>query len=490
MLKPTQEQLAAIKMVDNKDRVKGYALAGTGKTTLLTMMADYFSDFKILYLAFNKPIAEEAKRKMPGNVEVRTIHSLAYKHIGKYFQISNPDYSLLAQKMGLGVRDVFKYIRFFHRFTQSDLSHKDRDLIAHFLESEGLHGRDVDRGVDFVKGLYKLMFDREIPATHDFYLKLFERNLSKIALRYDLVLLDEAQDSNMVTCAVFDKLPGKKVMIGDTFQKIYGFRGAVNAMEKWEGDGQFSLTESFRFYSENDSDPLQVVQANFVLENFLNSDLLIKAAKIKFSEDGTTCILCRRNSSVVEALDNMDNLRTIRHPDLFFKTVFDVFHRKHNIGKERPVLAEYVVDLEELSDESGDLDIASACRLIKQYQFSELKFKELYKKACSNYSNVNLKDMVGTAHSCKGLEFDTVHMVDDFVKIDDLVKEIIENYSLPLRGRTLKIEDIKILFKNYLNNSQKEELNLLYMAYTRARKKLNCSVLLNQDYSCSVPGLK
>lgn len=489
-IKPTDEQMSAIKMTGKLDRIKGFALAGTGKTTLLNMIANHLPEHKILYLAFNKPIAEEAKGKMPRNVEVRTIHSLAYKHIGKYFKIQNPDYSLLAQKMKTDIKNVFRNIKYFHHFTQSNLSFYDENGLANLIESDGAIGGDIDRSVKFVRKLYKMMFEKEVPITHDFYLKLYERNIKKIKSSYDIVLLDEAQDSNMVTCSVFNGLPGKKIMIGDTFQKIYGFRGAINAMETWEADDEFSLTESFRFCSKENITPFQVEQANFVLNNFLNSDLTIKVAKIGNKEPETSCVLCRRNSSVVEELDGYEDLKTIRHPDMFFKTIFDVFNKKRKIGKESENFTGYVTDLEELSSESGDLDIVSACKLIKKYCFSKQKFKELHSRACVNYSNPNLKNTVGTAHSSKGLEFDNVRMVDDFVKVDDILTEIINDYSLTFENDYLTKEEVSGVLNRYITNKDKEELNLLYMAYTRARVNLDTSVTFDESYKYMIPKKK
>jgi superfamily I DNA/RNA helicase len=73
-------------------------------------------------------------------------------------------------------------------------------------------------------------------VTHSLYFKEFEQrfNYFKLKDKYDVVLLDEAQDSNMVTLSVFNQFNAKRVMVGDSHQKIYGFRGAIDAMEKFE----------------------------------------------------------------------------------------------------------------------------------------------------------------------------------------------------------------------------------------------------------------
>ena len=55
------------------------ACAGSGKTFTLTEVAKANPGKKFLYLAYNKSAATDATKKFPGNVEVRTVHSAAYK---------------------------------------------------------------------------------------------------------------------------------------------------------------------------------------------------------------------------------------------------------------------------------------------------------------------------------------------------------------------------------------------------------------------------
>jgi hypothetical protein len=54
------------------------ARAGTGKTTTLKMIASAHPDLKIVYLVFNRKAKEEAYAKFPTDVEIRTVHSLAF----------------------------------------------------------------------------------------------------------------------------------------------------------------------------------------------------------------------------------------------------------------------------------------------------------------------------------------------------------------------------------------------------------------------------
>jgi superfamily I DNA/RNA helicase len=83
VMKPTEEQEA---ILDSTGRILLInARAGTGKTTTLQMVASAHPDLKILYLVYNRKAKEEADGKFPGNVEIRTVHSLAFsRNIGRW----------------------------------------------------------------------------------------------------------------------------------------------------------------------------------------------------------------------------------------------------------------------------------------------------------------------------------------------------------------------------------------------------------------------
>ena len=80
---------------------------------------------------------------------------------------------------------------------------------------------------------------------HDGYFKLW--SLSQLHLDYDFILLDEAQDSNPALLSVLSAQTVPVVFVGDRYQQIYQWRGAVNAMESLKTADVASLTTSFRF---------------------------------------------------------------------------------------------------------------------------------------------------------------------------------------------------------------------------------------------------
>ena len=77
---PTQEQLDILETFTNTRVMKVNAVAGSGKSSTLKLLADA-NPQSSLYLCFNKAIAEEAKTKFPDHVDCRTSHSIAFSAI-------------------------------------------------------------------------------------------------------------------------------------------------------------------------------------------------------------------------------------------------------------------------------------------------------------------------------------------------------------------------------------------------------------------------
>jgi len=107
--------------------------------------------------------------------------------------------------------------------------------------------------------------------------------------KYDWVLLDECQDVNEMEFDVFLSVIGDKIfVVGDPYQSIYGFQGAmgpkvVNWLEAM-GCRKFELHNNYR------SCPYIVSRLNSIFKR----DLISKGVK----DTGLTCILCRTNDDV------------------------------------------------------------------------------------------------------------------------------------------------------------------------------------------------
>ena len=79
----TEQEKVVSTNVSLRQALKVVAFAGTGKTSTLYAYAKARPRETFLYLAFNKAIADEGRRKFPRNVECRTSHSLAFAEYGR-----------------------------------------------------------------------------------------------------------------------------------------------------------------------------------------------------------------------------------------------------------------------------------------------------------------------------------------------------------------------------------------------------------------------
>src|ERR1700686_2060283 len=77
---PTSEQAAILAAAtDTSANLMVNALAGTGKTSTLEMIERAVSAKPILYLCFNKKIADEATERMLSTTTVRTFNALGHR---------------------------------------------------------------------------------------------------------------------------------------------------------------------------------------------------------------------------------------------------------------------------------------------------------------------------------------------------------------------------------------------------------------------------
>ncbi|QND62024.1 ATP-dependent helicase (plasmid) [Mesorhizobium huakuii] len=135
-----------------------------------------------------------------------------------------------------------------------------------------------------------------IPLGFDGFLKLW--GLSKPQIAADYILLDEAQDTNPVVLEVLRRQNAQLVYVGDRYQQIYEWRGAVNAMDAIKTDAIVSLTQSFRF------GPEIAGEASRILQRLGESVPLTgnPAMRSRVGSCNPNAILARTNANVMTAL--------------------------------------------------------------------------------------------------------------------------------------------------------------------------------------------
>ena len=461
---PTDEQQAILDQPPT-GTVKVLAGAGCGKTSTLVSYAERWPG-KGLYLAFNSAIAREASARFPRNIEARTAHSFAFRQL-----------ALPGRKPDLVNRFLDKHLDPFDRLIRAvpGVPHaKLRSLILgtidRFMIDEGarikhrhceLTDKAQNRAVREIAGAITLKLlkfaDHDLPITHDTYLKRFE--MKHRIEGFDYLLLDEAQDLNPVLISIARKAGIPTIVVGDPYQSIYRFRGAVDAMNAFDAN-ELALTQSWRF------GPEIARIANSILRHSskpprhrLTGNPAITSTITRYggrvAMQPGTAILARTNARLFESLASLDR------PFHLVGGIRDL-HRQLTSAHALSQGQRYRVTDEsirrfanwrslEYAADHGDGEMRRVRDIVDQHgpRLSSLleRLDGLHRD-----TEAEAQIVVSTAHKAKGREWDNVIVLDDFDPPADLAAR--------RRGDAKKTVDAD------------QQINLLYVACTRARRRL------------------
>ncbi len=480
----TEEQIAIINSTGN---IKINAVAGSGKTTTIIEYARARpSTARILYLAFNKSVRLEASKKFAdkglSNVKIETAHSLAYKHVvfAHGYKVRSQDYKTSE------IVDILNLEVAGDKHAAYVVANHINKFIAYFCNSnktrvDQLNYLDIvadTKAKAFVQSFYpylqqqtRLLLDKmnkgTIEITHDFYLKKFQ--LSNPQLGYDYILFDEGQDASPAMLDIFLKQPATKVIVGDTHQQIYGWRFAVNSLEQ-ANFKTFHLSTSFRFSQSIANLAIRLLRLKEQLGDYkpigitgkgtsnahktkavigrTNLGLLLKAIEYVTERKQLSAIYFEGNISSYTYADEGTSLYD----------VLNLYNGKHHLVKDN--LIKVMKDIQELEDyieKTEDVQLAMMVEIVKEYG-NEIPsiIQSIKDKHVANDEKEKASYIFSTVHRCKGMEYDEVHLVNDFITEKKLEKILAEGKS-------------EETGKPKLN----EEINLLYVAVTRAKTNIH-----------------
>jgi hypothetical protein len=262
-IEPTAEQRAARDVFAAGRDLALVAGAGTGKTSTLILMGTA-TRRRGLYVAFNKAIAEDAKRRFGRNVECRTAHSVAFRAVGREYRQRIRHSTRLPAWRVAQLLEITRDIQVdSHRIKVNHQARlvmgmirrfcytSDRQVMARHMEpvngleppAQGYLARVLLR---YAQRAWEDICSPEgnLRFEHDHYMKVWA--LTKPVLKADFVMLDEAQDTNPVLEEVFLAQGMQRVCVGDPAQQIYGWRSARDVMTGFPAE-HLNLTQSFRF---------------------------------------------------------------------------------------------------------------------------------------------------------------------------------------------------------------------------------------------------
>lgn len=463
------------------------ARAGSGKTHTLRAIARDTDRPRTLLLAFNRTVARDARPRLPDGARATTVHGLAFRSVvagdarmrAKLRRAHEPgaDEAWRAAT-GLDARDptaaahVAAIRAVLRRFLSAEAAtpcpqHVPPHL-ATLLESELGSERWHERRTWLLRRAERLWRriadpDDPVPLPHDGYLKLFaERRLPAPA---ELLLVDEAQDLAPVTLGWLNAQRAQTVLVGDPAQRIYGWRGAVDAMAA-SGHPEARLTQSFRFGASLASVARRVLAVLSPGARLTGAGppgrVVVEPSGERNGLPTPRAVLCRGNAGVLEAV--------LAHADvgvhvvgglgsalLELETAHALWCRRDADAPaaSRAIAGAGVAGLASWADlvRASELDggpLRTVRSLVERYG-DELPLRLRVARRALRTDAAAAALTVSTIHRAKGREWDHVELWHDLARI-------------PAEARGLAAAPDP--------ERAREEANLLYVAVTRPKRTL------------------
>ena len=224
------------------------AVAGSGKsTTIVNALKLIPKNKSVLFLAFNKSIVDELKRKvgdMP-NVEISTLHSLGVRALRK----GNPKMKINGSKCtqyinermddGTIKSDVYDKLTPLEKITWKknilNLAELSRVNLLDTTDKKQLQELALKHDLDIIDNEFDVvnqvvLWDKNNVEEIDFCDMIYLPIVLNVKMyQYDWVFIDECQDLNAAQRSLFLKCvkpTGRWCAVGDEKQAIYGFAGA------------------------------------------------------------------------------------------------------------------------------------------------------------------------------------------------------------------------------------------------------------------------
>ena len=469
------------------------AVAGSGKTTTLIKCLDFIpQNSKVLLAAFNTDIVNELKKRtfdMP-NVDVKTLHGLGLqfikKNIPEVSAIPEPfkyDSYIKNNIRELSSINTFKLKgREFFRYTEN---------IKKYVDFGRFYLCQTEKDLDFIEeryGIETIADEKEIAIdvmewgkntleTIDYTDMVWLPNvlfLKPLGLLYDFIFIDECQDINKAERELIlkcFKMGTRMVSVGDRSQMLYEFSGAdsdsFNILSSMPNTINLPLSISYRCPKKVVEFANRIVKEIKPQENAIDGEI-VRDVPLEVVQDGDM-ILCRNNAPLVQIYNEFlklgkkchirgkeigRNLKSIvkstrqdklnvdcREDGVFVRLYDDLFTSRNKLMEKFNIDAETAINSPQIQNK---LDLINALEILAEgiNTVDEInnKIDEIFPKR-DKTSGISLS----TIHKAKGLEAENVYIACESLMPSKSAKK-----------------DWEI----------KQEYNLMYVAYTRPKKRL------------------
>ena len=450
------------------------AVAGSGKTTTIVECANRLPKNKeILFLAFNKTIATELSERMSArNITCATLHAHGLSairelkpNVDKYADWNYKNNCVIQSEV-LSIDSENQYLIPFKN-NCSKLFNLARINLIKFGEIEKLYDLCEQHLIETIADEVNVVneslaeaytFRKNIDFTDMLILPL--QNPSRIK-KYDIVFIDECQDLSAAQRELMlasIKPTGKFVAVGDRQQAINGFCGAscdsFDLIANLPNTEELPLSVNYRC-GRNIIDLAQMIVPQITaFDNAIDGEVL-HTDNLKDLRPNDM-VLCRKSAPLVGLC-----LKLVSNGKRAYVKGKDIGEGLLNLVKKTKAknLSALFEKLEAEADklkaaaekskhgESKYINFKDKLECLEVIAESVTSLRDLTKKLEEIFSDGERNSIaLSTIHKSKGLEADNVYIV-------------VPN-KLPL------------VWKNQLDWQFEQEMNLKYVAITRAKKKL------------------
>ncbi|SMF82066.1 UvrD/REP helicase N-terminal domain-containing protein [Tistlia consotensis] len=429
--------------------IKTVAAAGAGKSSTLVLQAEAVQQ-PLLVLVFNRQNRLDARGRFPPWVVTRTANGAAFAGLGLRREDvvdrhSPPELAAalgwsarVGLSAGLRAADALEAVARFCRSADDRLD--ERHAVALLGGAQALAD---------AQELWSRLSERRLPLGHDHYLKLWQMAGAPLTRRFGALGFDEAQDANEVMIEAARLIGLRTCWIGDPWQQIYRWRGAVDALERVDGE-TFHLTRSWRFGQ--------------AVADFANG-LLRHAPRppekpLRGREDrnstigpvtGRHAVVCRTISGLLEEALATDPLpiSVVGGVEELQRLAAGALDLKAGRPGRLPTALAGFADWAELEDFAGATDSAELKLLVRLVERHGRALRPLLAGVAARCRPADQAEIeLTTAHRAKGREWDQVRLAEDFPAATDLMTPAADPEAEAERG---------------------EEINLIYVSASRVR---------------------
>ena len=478
------------------------SVAGSGKSSTAKALVEAYRPKNGFLFAFNKAIIEDTKKRMNGMINCSTIHSLAYRHVNPSRRPEELNYNTITENIPYDEKaTVISILDDFYRSSSTD------------IEEYANSRCNEPELCDLIVSYANRMLEGKIPPSFNYLLKVLQFLLleGKVQIDFDLLILDECQDTTEVALEIFKLVNAKnKIMFGDKYQNIYSFMNTVNAFEELSDVETLYLTKSFR------CNPRIAEIVEYYGIDYLDNSFLFKGNEDMVKSEHTEfAYITRTNSALIERMnylmDRGQSFSLTRDVNEIFafpiamlnasqgRQVYDKRYKYLekeyvNYNANRSYYSNY---FDYIVTTTEDPMVEATCKILMNFANKRINLYKLKEDVTNMKPNKNV--VLTTAHAFKGLEMDTVYIEEDLnncinrviarikaIKANPDEFSLIPNVKLATSSFNDCIEGISLSddtfdgFKDarvYLTKGQKEDLNTYYVALSRAK-----NVLLNAKH--------